>query len=165
MYYSYYKSRITGETVSREQLLEQHRNTSFPVNWNESVYEFLQVDPIIEVPAPGETEFTTFVPGELARQLDGAWLQTWIAVDRYPTEELLVQHNQNELAEKWTMIRQMRDMLLSQTDYTQLPDTPVTDACRTAFANYRTALRNITEQSDPFNIVWPELPVYEKKIT
>lgn len=55
----------------------------------------------------------------------------------------------------WGEIRRMRNARLSACDWTQLPDAPVDTA---AWEVYRQALRDITLQSDPFNIVWPEPP-------
>lgn len=50
-----------------------------------------------------------------------------------------------------------RNRLLSETDWTQMPD--VTLATKTAWATYRQALRDITEQSGyPTNIIWPTPP-------
>lgn len=56
---------------------------------------------------------------------------------------------------QWEVIRADRNQRLVDCDWTQLPDAP-TDA--TAWAVYRQALRDITTQADPFNIVWPILP-------
>jgi hypothetical protein len=42
-------------------------------------------------------------------------------------------------------LRQKRNTLLSASDWTQLPDTTLTTAEKTAWMNYRTELRNITD--------------------
>ena len=42
-------------------------------------------------------------------------------------------------------LRQRRNTLLSASDWTQLPDTTLTTAEKTAWMNYRTELRNITD--------------------
>ena len=52
--------------------------------------------------------------------------------------------------------RAKRDQLLQQSDWTQLPDVPL--ATKEAWAVYRQALRDITQQPDPFNIAWPVAP-------
>lgn len=54
----------------------------------------------------------------------------------------------------WALIRARRNQLLSDSDWTQLADSPVN---RKAWATYRQKLRDITTQSDPSNIIWPEL--------
>jgi hypothetical protein len=62
------------------------------------------------------------------------------------------------LSEKqWGQVREERNRLLTNSDWTQLADAPITN--KAAWAAYRTALRNVPEtQTDPFNIVWPTPP-------
>jgi hypothetical protein len=43
------------------------------------------------------------------------------------------------------VIRQTRNYLLQQCDWTQLPDSPLTDTKRSEWATYRQALRDVTE--------------------
>lgn len=57
---------------------------------------------------------------------------------------------------QWPVVRSQRNALLSASDWTQLPDVPL--ATKETWAIYRQALRDITDQSDPFNIVWPVQP-------
>lgn len=53
-------------------------------------------------------------------------------------------------------IRLERNALLTQTDYTQTPDSPPDTA---EWATYRQALRDIPAQEGfPFEVQWPELP-------
>lgn len=58
-----------------------------------------------------------------------------------------------DVATAWVAVRAERDTLLKSTDWTQLPDVPT--GTRERWAAYRQALRDITDQPDPFNIVWP----------
>ena len=54
-------------------------------------------------------------------------------------------------------IRSERNTLLTQSDWTQLPDVPI--STKAAWAKYRQDLRDITAQSGyPFNVIWPEKP-------
>jgi hypothetical protein len=53
-------------------------------------------------------------------------------------------------------VRKQRDDLLKQSDWTQLSDAPVDQA---TWATYRTALRNISDQSGfPNSVSWPTKP-------
>jgi hypothetical protein len=45
--------------------------------------------------------------------------------------------------QKWEFLRLYRDKLLTESDWTQLPDAPVDKA---AWATYRQALRDLPEQ-------------------
>ena len=53
-------------------------------------------------------------------------------------------------------VRNKRNKLLAECDWTQLPDAPVD---QTAWAAYRQALRDITDQEGfPANVTWPVKP-------
>jgi len=51
-------------------------------------------------------------------------------------------------------------LLLEATDWTQLPDSGLTDACVTLFATYRASIRTI-RQTTPDNPTWPDAPTEE----
>ena len=56
-------------------------------------------------------------------------------------------------------VRAQRDKLLTETDWTQVLDAPISAECREAFRVYRQALRDITEQVGfPDVIEWPVMP-------
>jgi hypothetical protein len=50
--------------------------------------------------------------------------------------------------------------LLDISDWTQLPDSGLTDACVTAFATYRASLRTI-RKTNPSSPAWPTAPTEE----
>lgn len=55
--------------------------------------------------------------------------------------------------------RYERSQLLQASDWTQIPNSPLTAAQQTAWATYRQALRDIPAQSGyPVNITWPTAP-------
>lgn len=56
-------------------------------------------------------------------------------------------------------ISQKRNSLLVSSDWTQIPNGPLTQEQQQAWADYRQQLRDITSQSGyPFNVVWPTQP-------
>lgn len=57
-----------------------------------------------------------------------------------------------------TLIRDRRNRLLADCDWTALSDAALTGQQKAAWVAYRQALRDITKQPDPFNIVWPTPP-------
>lgn len=99
-----------------------------------------------------------FDPATQAREhgpallIDGVWTQNYIVTDLGPDESAA------KVGEQWTVIRAERNALLARTDWW------VTKAAETGAIisddqhAYRQALRDITIQSDPFNIVWPTPP-------
>jgi len=64
--------------------------------------------------------------------------------------------DQRQLEQKAEEARTQRDALLSQSDWTQVPDAPVDQA---AWAEYRQALRDLPQQAGfPTEITWPVKP-------
>ncbi len=63
----------------------------------------------------------------------------------------------NEVVEK--QIIKQRAQLLFASDWTQLPNNPLTPELQAQWATYRQELRDITQQIGyPFNVVWPTSP-------
>ena len=62
--------------------------------------------------------------------------------------------------DSWGPVKQKRDLLLTQSDWTELPSNMARkgNAWTIAWQNYRQALRDITKQADPAAIVWPKSP-------
>ncbi|HEK0270620.1 tail fiber assembly protein [Pseudomonas aeruginosa] len=72
-----------------------------------------------------------------------------------PADVLLAAIN----AQAWELIRAERDRRIAATDYTQMPDSPLTAEQRQAFAAYRQALRDIPQDHDsPDAVAWPDVP-------
>lgn len=75
------------------------------------------------------------------------------------TEVWLAYAKQQETEQQAQTIRGTRDKLLSDTDWTQTDDAPVSADDREAMRQYRQKLRNITAQSGfPSSVKWPEKP-------
>lgn len=59
----------------------------------------------------------------------------------------------------WRLVRDERDRLLRDSDWTQLLNSPLTAQQVTAWATYRQKLRDIpTDFNKTGDIVWPETP-------
>lgn len=61
-------------------------------------------------------------------------------------------------SQRWVDVRNERNNFLMECDFTVLPDSPFTAEERTSWQTYRQQLRDVTTQSDPFNIAWPTKP-------
>ena len=62
-------------------------------------------------------------------------------------------------AHRWEEVRAERDRLLAACDWTQVADAPLTAGEKTAWADYRQALRDVPQDFDsPDDVVWPEAP-------
>lgn len=67
--------------------------------------------------------------------------------------ELAKKQEYNKLAEE---IRAKRDMLLAETDWTQVTDTALTKTQQAKYKEYRQNLRDIPEQAEfPYNVTFP----------
>ena len=55
-------------------------------------------------------------------------------------------------------IKFQRNQLLQMSDWTQMPDVPLSEAKRAEWAVYRQALRDFPETCDINNPVWPKPP-------
>tara|TARA_R100000742_G_C4275496_1_gene96008 strand:- start:307 stop:741 length:435 start_codon:yes stop_codon:yes gene_type:complete len=58
------------------------------------------------------------------------------------------------ITKQWFDIREERNEILDDTDWRASSDLTLSDEWK----NYRQALRDITTQSDPYNITWPTPP-------
>lgn len=68
------------------------------------------------------------------------------------------QEIEDETEGMWRAIRDRRNELLLECDWTQLADSPLTNQKQTEWQIYRQSLRDITTQSNPFSINWPTPP-------
>lgn len=152
-----YRDRTTGQIYTLFELQQKFSNTSFPTEWDQTTFEYANVDPVTEVPMPGATAQSTF-EYDGVQLLNGVWTEVWKEIPVQPEEITPA-----DIEVKWNNIREQRNRLLSQTDYTQMSDTPIAPESRTAFVIYRQALRDVTSQSDPYSISWPAIPEYIKQ--
>lgn len=76
--------------------------------------------------------------------------------------EFVEQWNAQELTKvsrRWAVIRQKRNELLKNCDWTQLADATLSEEKKQTWLTYRQALRDLPQSyDDPEKVVWPELP-------
>lgn len=95
---------------------------------------------------------TQTVEADKPQEVNGAWTQDWKVVD-LPADQVVA-----VIAAQWDNVRADRDNRLAASDWTQLADAPLDGPTIEAWAAYRQALRDITDQPDPFAPVWPDAP-------
>jgi len=94
-------------------------------------------------------------PAKIERyeKIDGIWTQIW-KCDPFTPEEV-----QKETEAQWERLRNIRNYLLRQTDWTQLNDAPTDQLQQVSWILYRQKLRDITKVvTDPFDVEWPTPP-------
>lgn len=135
---------------SISELLSDFPNTSFPENPSKEVLLEYGVHYVLYTVKPDEplknvTEGTPI-------KIDEDYYENWVVTDCTP-EEIEIR-----LDRQWADVRYQRNQYLSQCDWTQLPDSPLTPEKKEEWAVYRQELRDVTSQPDPFNITWPTKP-------
>lgn len=84
--------------------------------------------------------------------IDGKYYQRWKETDDDPVRIEMFRE------QKWNEIKQTRNALLRDSDFTMLEDFPDRGKSLLLWKKYRQELRDITKQEDPFHIVWPVKP-------
>lgn len=144
-----YRIRASGEVVS--DLARAFPNSSIPQPPSAADLDALGVDPVLEGPQPTLTRFQSAVRSG-PDLINGQWFWTYAAVDW--SEEAIGAATEAQ----WKAVRDDRNKRLFECDWTQLTDAPLTDEQKAAWQSYRQALRDVTQQTDPFNITWPVKP-------
>lgn len=144
-------NKIEKYPYSIHDLRQDFPNTLFPKRiediGNLDSFGVVVINPA-ERPAYDESvEYLEIGTPEL---VDGVWTQKWDIV-AFTSQQLEARENSAAAG-----ARERRNILLTESDWTQLPDSPVDTA---SWGIYRQALRDISSQEGfPFNINWPEKP-------
>ena len=72
------------------------------------------------------------------------------------TGDALILSPEQQKEVQWEIVREKRNKLLTESDWTQLPDIP--QATKDLWEPHRQELRDVTNQPDPYNITWPTPP-------
>ncbi|CAB4177664.1 Phage tail assembly chaperone protein [uncultured Caudovirales phage] len=124
-------------------------NVTFPPEIGNSVLAEYGVYPVHVTRAPYHYEKNYVSNG--VENINGQWITQWR--EESATEEQIAER----FADKLRQVRRERNELLLLSDWTQLPDSPLGEASRSLWANYRQALRDITE-GNPFEVLFPDAP-------
>lgn len=143
-----------GEVIkypySIEDLRIDNPNVSFPSIIDDptrSRYSMLLIQKV-----ETQVDYTKNIVEALPELIEGVWTQTWSITDA--TQEEIDQR----LSKKWQEVREERNSRLNSSDWTQLPDSPLTEEQKNAWRQYRQELRDITNQANPFEVIYPVQP-------
>jgi len=148
--------KVSGSNIiypySVQQLKMENKNISFPTNVSDSLLETFSVYKVELKDSGYDDDYTKDVL-EVTPTLSGSvYVQTYQISDADET----TLNTRKEI--KWSEIRESRDVLLSDSDWTQFQDSPITGSKLTEWQTYRQSLRDITTQENPYNITWPTKP-------
>lgn len=131
-------------------LRAEEAGTSFPEVLTEELLSEFNVFPVFIDQKPTTTYMQDAIRLDPTFE-DGQWVQHWSVVD--VGEEVQQQRYEYRSGE----VRERRDQLLQECDWTQGRDIP--EHVSLLWQPYRQQLRDITTQSGfPFNIDWPTRP-------
>jgi hypothetical protein len=147
---NYYETDTTS-IVSDRQVRKANPNTSFPSTFSSSVLTDFGLLVLDFDAKPSATDSQKVIEGDIEVRDDVAY-QTYAVADK-SAEKIA-----SELDGKKANVRAQRDAQLSATDWAILPDTALSDANKTIYTNYRTALRDVPAQSGFPDNALPEGP-------
>ena len=136
--------KVSGSNItypySVQDLKFENKNISFPTSISDSLLETFGVYKVELRDSGYDDDYTKDVV-ELTPTLSGSiYVQTYEISDADETTINI----RKEI--KWSEIREQRNQLLSECDWTQFQDSPITGSELTQWQTYRQELRNITIQ-------------------
>jgi len=135
------------QPYSIEKLRRDNPQVSFPLEIPADTLAEYDVYEVAATEKPNDDNNTHRIE-QGVELVDGVWTQTWV----------FVEHTSDDIEREWSIIRLQRNERLAECDWTQLSDAPLTNTQTVEWATYRQALRDITNQANPFNIQWPHEP-------
>lgn len=153
MKYAYIENDVVVET-----------NRELPINWkNISNFNLLDNETIKNF---GWYEYK-FLPADVPpeHKIVGRFyeIKDGVVIESETIAPITEQDKLEEINSLWQNIRSKRNFYLEQCDWTQVLDSPFTEEQKELWRTYRQALRDITLQTDVFNIVWPIKPGTENE--
>ena len=134
---------------SIQQLKLDEYNVSFPNDLTTEILEEFDVYFVQQTAKPND--YTKNISEGTPQLIDDVYTQVWNQTDA--TQEEIDTNIENQ----WEQIRVARNEILKECDWTVLPDSPVSASIE-EWKTYRQELRDVTSQSNPFEIVWPTQP-------
>jgi len=141
---------VTTYPYTIQDLKSDNPNISFPNVLTDSVLNNFNVYSVIQVENGGD--YTKDYVEGTPTQSGSVYVQNWTESDA-SSEDIETRKN-----EKWEEVRDIRDNLLAQSDWTQFQDSPITGSLLTDWQTYRQGLRDITSQENPYSLTWPTKP-------
>lgn len=140
MNYTIY-SKTTGQIIKNLFCLAEE----LPVNYDSSVESYLELE-------INGNEYYVDISNQQLVQIPSR-PNNWSNFD-FVTKQWVGNESQAII-----FITNRRKKILYESDWTQIPNNPLTSEQQTAWATYRQELRDIPSQSGyPFNVVWPTPP-------
>lgn len=149
MYVKVANNAVDTFPYSVRKLRSDNPQTSFPAVMTDDMLSSWDVYPVTISDKPSTAHNEVAEKNNTPTLSNNVWTLGWT------TRSLTT----DEVNEEKKIQRETRDTLLAECDWTQMPDSPLSDSKKTEWATYRTNLRNVPTQSGfPTNITWPTKP-------
>jgi len=159
---SEYRNRTTGVVKTQGQWRNEFANMSLPRVWKAATLDALDLDPVLKSPAATTTAYQTSVRDGVVQDANGNWVENYVARDMFQdtTEDgVTTTKAEHEAAYQAGLDakvaeghRTTRNKLLTDSDWTQMNDSPLSNEDKTAWATYRQELRDLSDLD-----AWPNL--------
>jgi hypothetical protein len=162
-----YRIRETGEYLATDFALRDYFGGTVKVR-NPVTPEWMEdhgIDPVFEGPQASGGTVYQYSQAAGIEQIEGKWYTKYIlgpvfidrpATDTEPAQTAAEQeaaYKAMKDAERAESVRQERNRMIAESDWTQLPDSPVD---KEAWAAYRQELRDVPTQAGfPWSVEWP----------
>ena len=161
------RQRDTGALLTESQFRAQFSSVSLPKALTAEVLEPYGYDPVLNGPQAQVTAPYEYSVRDGVEWSSGNWFTKFVVGPTFTTttdeegvtttaDEKMTAYRAGVDAQAAERVRTKRNQTLADTDWTQLADS---SADATAWATYRTALRNLpTTDGFPHNVTWPTEP-------
>lgn len=126
--------RSTGQVMTESEFRKINSNTSFPPQISVAVLNEFGADPVLNGAQPTPT-FYQVVVQQGVEQINGKWFTKFVCVDMDQDAK------DAKDAEHKAINKTQAEKLLTETDWTQMPDVPLLN--KQEFASYRAVIRAI----------------------
>lgn len=158
-----YRNRTSGEVKSRNQWRSDFADTALPAVWKAATLDYLNLDPVMRSPKPTPGAYQIVAREGVEQDANGNWVERYVLRDMFQdtTDEdgVLITKAEHEAAYQARLDadaaennRSTRNKLLSESDWTQMNDSPLSNEDKTAWATYRQELRDVSDLA-----AWPQL--------
>ena len=142
--------RETGAVMYESEFRALHPNTSMPQLLTEATLKSFDAEVVFEGPQAQPTRYQVAYRNGV-ELIDGKWYT------KYSVSDMTAEAKTALDASQAKSIRDQRDRLIAETDWTQGKD--IADSVSAKYTTYRQALRNVPTQSGfPWTVQWPTKP-------
>ena len=164
------RNRTTGELTSVSQFKASQPNTSFPKQITTDILDSYGYDPVLNGPEATVTAPYGVSIRDGVEEINGQWFTKFIAgpvfSDTTDDEGNVTSASDHEAAYRQGVdaqvaqrVRESRNKLIADSDWTQLPDSQLSDSDKAEWVIYRQDLRDLpTADGFPHTMVWPTSP-------